>query len=148
MDGGTNEDLKIRTKNFAVRIIRLFSALPRATEAQVIGKQILRCGISVGAQYRESQHAKSDADFISKIEGSLQELEETSYWLELLDEMNMFDSDRLQPIRQETKELTAIFVNDCQKSETAKQMILRLYPFSFLLYTFTYGFRLRARFEL
>jgi len=79
-----NGDLKLRTKNFAIRIIRLYAALPKTTESQVIGKQVLRYGTSVGAQYREAQHAKSDADFISKIEGSLQELEETAYWLELL----------------------------------------------------------------
>jgi four helix bundle protein len=109
------EDLKNRTKNFATRIIKLFAALPKTIEAQVIGKQILRSGTSVGAQYRESQFAKSEADFINKIEGSLQELEETSYWLELLDEMQLFDSQRLQLIRQETRELTAIFVTIAKK---------------------------------
>ncbi len=66
-----NEDLRVRTKDFAIRIVRLFAALPKTTEAQVLGKQVLRCGTSVGAEYREAQHAKSDADFISKIEGSL-----------------------------------------------------------------------------
>ena len=111
----SHEDLKARTRAFAVRIIRLYSALPKTTEAQVLGKQLLRCGTSVGAQYRESQHAKSDADFISKIEGSLQELEETSYWLELLTEANLFSAEKLQPLRQETKELTAIFVTIAKK---------------------------------
>lgn len=75
------KDLKLRTKNFALRIIKLFSALPKQTEAQVIGKQILRSGTSVGAQYREACRARSDAEFISKIESGLQELEETMYWL-------------------------------------------------------------------
>ncbi len=103
-----NDDLKKRTKYFAVRIIRLYSALPKSTEARVLGRQLRRCGTSVGAQYREAQHAKSDADFISKIEGSLQELAETSYWLELLEEMSFFSSEKLRPIRQETDELTAI----------------------------------------
>ena len=105
-----SDELKTRTKDFAIRIIRLYAALPKTTEAQVIGKQLLRSGTSVGAQYREAQHAKSDADFISKIEGSLQELEESSYWMELLDEMNLFVSEKLDPIRKETRELTAIFV--------------------------------------
>ena len=72
------EDLKQRTKEFAIRIIRLYAVLPKTTELQVIGKQFLRSGTSVGAHYRESQFAKSDADFISKIEGGLQELEETA----------------------------------------------------------------------
>ena len=79
-----NEDLKDRTKRFALEVIRLSGSLPKTTEAQVIGKQVLRSGTSVGAHYREAQRAKSDADFISKIEGGLQELDETAYWLELL----------------------------------------------------------------
>lgn len=116
-----SDELKGRTKDFAIRIIKLFSALPKTTDAQVLGKQVLRCGTSVGAQYRESQHAKSDADFISKIEGSLQELEETSYWLELLDEMELFNSDKLQSIRQETKELTAIFVTIAKKVKARRK---------------------------
>ncbi len=116
-----NDDLKCRTKDFAVRIIKLFAALPKSTEAQVVGKQILRCGTSVGAQYRESQHAKSDADFISKVEGSLQELEETTYWLELLEEMHIFAPEKLKPIQQETKELTAIFVTIAKKVKARKK---------------------------
>ncbi len=95
-----NEDLRVRTKDFAIRIVRLFATLPKTTEAQVLGKQILRCGISVGAQYREVQHVKSDADFISKIEGSLQELEEKAYWLELIEELDLFELNKLQLIRQ------------------------------------------------
>lgn len=115
-----SDDLKIGTKEFAIRIVRLFAALPKTTEAQVLGKQILRCGTSVGAQYREAQHAKSDADFISKIEGSLQELEETIYWLELIDELKLFNSDKLQPICQETKELKAIFITIAKKVKARK----------------------------
>src|SRR3954468_5103114 len=90
MAGTLNEDLAKRTKTFATRIIKLYAALPKSTEAQVIGKQVLRSGTSVGAQYRECQFAKSNADFISKIEGSFQGSEETSYWLELLDDMQLF----------------------------------------------------------
>src|SRR5688572_31024435 len=100
-----SNDLMVRTKDFAIRIIRLYAALPNTTEAQVVGKQLLRSGSSVGAQYREAQHAKSDADFISKVEGSLQELEETAYWLELLTEMAVFNSAKLRPVYDETKEL-------------------------------------------
>ncbi len=77
-------DLKTRTKRFALRIIRLFAALPKSVEAQVLGKQLLRSGTSVGAHYREGHRARSNAEFISKLEAGLQELEETSYWLELL----------------------------------------------------------------
>jgi four helix bundle protein len=111
----TNVDLKVRTKDFAVRIVRLFAALPKTSEAQVIGKQLLRCGTSVGAQYRESQQAKSDADFISKLEGSLQELEETAYWFEILHDIEIIPPDRLAPLRHETNELIAIFVTIVRK---------------------------------
>ena len=72
------EDLKTRTKRFALRVIRLYSALHKTTEAQVIGKQLLRSGTSVGAHYRESVRSRSNAEFISKIEGGLQELEEST----------------------------------------------------------------------
>ena len=64
-------NLKTRTKNFALAVIRMYVALPKRTEAQVLGSQVLRSGTSVGAHYREAQRAKSDADFISKIEGGL-----------------------------------------------------------------------------
>ena len=103
-------DLKNRTKTFALRIIRLYQALPKSGEAQVIGKQILRSGTSVGAQYREACRAKSPADFINKMEGSLQELDETGYWLELLAESKIIPVDKLNDLQKETNELTAIFV--------------------------------------
>ena len=103
-------ELRARTKTFALRIIRLYVSLPKTTEAQVIGRQVLRSGTSVGAHYREAQRAKSDADFISKIEGALQELDETAYWLELLVESEIVAEDRLKPLMNEADELIAIFV--------------------------------------
>ena len=75
------KDLRERTKQFALRIIRLYSALPQRGASLVLGNQILKSGTSVGAHYREAQRAKSNADFISKVEGALQELDETTYWL-------------------------------------------------------------------
>ena len=108
-------DLKIRTKEFALRIIRLYPSLPKTTEAQVLGKQVLRSGTSVGAQYREAQRAKSDADFINKVEGSLQELDETAYWLELIRDCGMIPAEKLNPLSKETDELTAIFVTIVKK---------------------------------
>lgn len=110
-----DEDLKTRTRNFALRIIRLYTQLPNKTEAQVIGKQILRSGTSVGAHYRESCRAKSDADFISKLEGGLQELEETQYWLELLTEAEIIPQERLTLLQTEAEELIAIFVTMVKK---------------------------------
>ena len=98
-----------------MHIIRLYTSLPKTTEAQVIGKQVLRSGTSVGAQYREAQRAKSDADFISKVEGSLQELDETGYWLELLRDAGIFSAEKLTSLLKETDELTAIFVTIAKK---------------------------------
>ena len=91
-------DLRKRTKDFALRIIKLYSFLPKTTEAQIIGKQILRSGTSVGAHYREGCRAKSNADFINKLQGGLQELEETLYWLELLTESNIIHKEKLESL--------------------------------------------------
>ena len=104
------EDLKVRTKAFALRVIRLYVTLPKSTEAQVLGRQVLKSGTSVGAHYRESVRARSNAEVISKLEGGLQELEETQYWLELLSESGIVPADRLTPLLQEADELTAILV--------------------------------------
>jgi four helix bundle protein len=79
-------DLRTRTKKFALRIMRLFAALPKSVESQVLGKQLLRAGTSVGAHYREANRARSDAEFVSKLDTALAELEETLYWLEFLAE--------------------------------------------------------------
>ena len=103
-------DLKQRTKTFALRIIKLYSALPRRGDAKVFGNQILKSGTSVGAHYREACWAKFDADFISKIEGALQELDETAYWLELIGEADVLPVSRLQPLHDEAEELIAILV--------------------------------------
>jgi four helix bundle protein len=105
------KDLKARTKDFALRIIRLYSSLSKATEAQALGKQLLKSGTSVGAHYWEAQRAKSDADFISKTEGALQELEETRYWLELLIDSGLVADEKLNLLMREVDELAAIFVS-------------------------------------
>jgi four helix bundle protein len=102
------KDLKERTRDFALRIIRLYSALPNDTVAQVMGKQLLRSGTSVGAHYREATRARSTAEFVSKLGGGQQELEETSYWLELLVDANVVASERLAALIQEASELIAI----------------------------------------
>lgn len=104
------KDLRQRTKQFALRIIKLYSSLPIRGVTSILGTQILKAGTSVGAHYREAQRAKSDADFISKIEGALQELDETSYWLELLVDGNLVKASRLKDLRQEADELMAILV--------------------------------------
>jgi len=114
-------DLLQRTKLYALRIIRLYVALPKTTESQVLGKQVLRSGTSIGAHYREANRAKSDADFISKMETGLQELDETAYWLELIIEANVFNEQKVLPLIQETKELNAIFTTIVKKVKINKR---------------------------
>ena len=109
-------DLRARTKDFALRIIRMFSALPKTTEAQLLGKQLLRSATSIGANYREAYRGRSKAEFIAKCGDSLREIEETAYWLELLVESGIVSAKKLQPLRQECDELTAIFVTILKRS--------------------------------
>jgi len=104
------KDLAERTKKFARRIIRLFVALPREPVAQVLGKQALRAGTSVGANYREADRARSKAEFVSKIGDCLKEADETLYWLELLSDEKIVATSRLAPLIQEANELISILV--------------------------------------
>jgi len=113
-------DLKERTKEFALRIIRLYGALPKTFAAQTIGKQVLRSGTSVGAQYREAQRSRSNAELISKIEGALQEIEETAYWLELLADSAILPPGKISDLRREADELTAILVT-CAKNAKGRK---------------------------
>lgn len=104
------KDLLLRTKQFARRIIRLYCALPKSTVAQVLGKQALRSGTSVGANYREANRGRSKAEFIAKIGDCLKEADETAYWLELMLEEDLVAASRLRPLLDENYELVAIFV--------------------------------------
>ena len=105
-----NRDLIDRATRFALQIIELYSSLPQTTVAQMLGGQLLRSGTSVGAQYREANRAKSAADFISQIEGALQELDETSCWLELLTTSETARSSDMETAKRETEELISIVV--------------------------------------
>jgi four helix bundle protein len=101
-------DLRIRTKQFALRVIRLYGSLPNTTVAQTLGKQVLRSGTSVGAQYREGCRARSHAEMISKFESALQELDETAYWFELLVEGEVVAAPLLAALVREADELIAM----------------------------------------
>jgi four helix bundle protein len=109
------KDLRNRTKAFALRIIALYETLPRSGSAQVLGHQVLRSGTSVGANYREAHRARSNAEFISKIGDSLKELEETSYWLELLADSGAVKATKLASLLDETSQLTAILTAIAKK---------------------------------
>jgi four helix bundle protein len=109
MNSEQPQDLRTRTTDFALRIIKLYTSLPKTTEAQVLGKQALRSGTSIGAHYREGHRAKSDADIVNKFETALQELDETDYWLELLVKAQILPAQKVESLRKETSELLAIF---------------------------------------
>lgn len=111
-------DLKQRTKAFALRVIKLFGALPKSTPAKVIGTQVLRSGTSVGANYHEADSARSRAEFIAKMGDSLRELAETSYWLELLIESQMVPPQKLKPLLDEAHELKSVFASIIQKARS------------------------------
>jgi four helix bundle protein len=115
-----NEDLRKRTRDFAVRVIHLYSALPKTGAGKVIGHQVLRSGTSVGANYAESCRARSPADFISKVETAMQELEETRYWFELLVESGIVAEKKLVKLMDELDQLMAIFLTMIKKSKSLK----------------------------
>jgi len=110
-------DLRKRTTTFALRVVRLFGALPKSAQAQVLGKQVLRSGTSVGANYREAYRSRSKAEFIAKAGDCLKEIEETAYWLELLVEGSVVPAGKLAALRQETDELIAIFVTIVRRAK-------------------------------
>jgi len=104
------KDLKARTKKYARRIIQMYAALAKETVAQVLGKQVLRSGTSVGANYREANRARSKAEFIAKIGDCLKEADESEYWLELLVDEGIVEASELSALLDETNQLIAIFV--------------------------------------
>ena len=104
------QDLRKRLKDYALRILIIYDSLPKSGSVYIITHQLARSGTSPGAQYREACRAKSNADFISKLEGALQELDESDYWLEMLVDGGYVSATKLQPLRDETNELISIFV--------------------------------------
>src|SRR5258708_17253511 len=104
------ENLKERTKRFALNVIKLTESLPKDQTSRVLGTQLLRCGTSVGANYRAVCRAKSTADFIAKFGTVEEEADESGYWLELLVSAGRLDSQPAAPLMREANELTAIAV--------------------------------------
>lgn len=102
------KQLQARTKTFAVRIIRMFQRLPKTDEARILGKQVLRSGTSVAANYRAACRSKSRADFISKLGTTVEEADETLLWIELLEESGIVPAKRLEAIKVETDELLRV----------------------------------------
>jgi four helix bundle protein len=106
-----NEELSDRTKRFALRIIRLFTALPKTDLARILGKQLLRAGTSIGANYREACRARSNAELIAKLGVVEQEIDEAIYWIDLVIEGEVMSAVRLAELRAEAEELLKIVVS-------------------------------------
>jgi four helix bundle protein len=103
--------LRDRTKAFALRVIRVYTSLPKTELARILGRQLVRSGTSPGAHCREAFRSRSNAEMISKFESALQELDETLYWLELIIESGVLRSQRLAPLMAEANEIIAILVS-------------------------------------
>ena len=113
-------ELKERTMNFAVRVLRLVDALPKTTAGRAIGNQVSRSGTSVAANYRAALRAKSDADFINKITIVLEEADETDFWIELVERTELLPKKRTTGLRSEALELTKIF--NATRASTKRRM--------------------------
>ena len=111
------DDLKARTYAFALRIIHLWRALPHREDAHVLGKQLLRCGTSVGANYRSACLAKSPKDFLNKVRICLEEADESCYWLNLLIETEILPESKLRPLLTEAHEISAIMTASANTAE-------------------------------
>src|SRR5262245_43354069 len=113
-------DLRARTLHFALRVVRMYSSLPKSEVARVLGHQALRSGTSVGAYYREGSRARSTAEFVSKIETAIQELDETLYWLELIVGSQLVKAARLAALQAEAHELLAILTASVKTAKRRK----------------------------
>lgn len=106
-----NADLKARTKRFALEVIRLVESLPKTITTSTLGRQLLRAGTSVGANYRAACRARSAADFVAKMGIVEEEADESIYWMELLCEAGILSQNKINPLRDEAGELLAITVS-------------------------------------
>jgi four helix bundle protein len=104
------DELKQRTKAFALRVMKCVASMPNRPVAWVIGKQLLRCGTSVGANYRAACRARSKAEFVAKLAIVIEEADECCYWLELVIESGLIETHLVTPLLAEANELTAIMV--------------------------------------
>ena len=112
------DELRQRTRSYGLRVIRLVEAPPSGRTADVIGRQLLRCGTSVGANYRAAARAKSPADFVSKMKIVEEEADESLYWMELLNESGLVPQERTAALMAEGQELLAIAVSSIETARS------------------------------
>ena len=117
-----SEEMRARTKRFGGSVVRFFVSLEKnREELRILGKQMLRAGTSVGANYREASRARSDSEFVAKFELCTQEADETQYWLELLRDDCGLKSDELEKIWTEADEPIRIFVTMSKNTKSKRQ---------------------------
>jgi four helix bundle protein len=115
--GAEAEALKARTRDFALRVLRLYRSLPHTEEARILGRQLLRSGTSIGANYRAACRGRSRAEFAAKLGLVLEEADETVFWLELIQEAEIFSREKVQALTTEANELVAIFVSSLRTTK-------------------------------
>lgn len=115
------QDICERTRTLALRLIKLYQALEQDSAGRILGKQLLRCGASIGANVEEAQAAQSKADFVAKMSIALKEARETRYWLTLVLEAEIFPSTRLDSILSETEEIIKILYTIIQNTKNKKE---------------------------
>ncbi|MFI5170842.1 MAG: four helix bundle protein [Chitinophagales bacterium] len=117
----TSEQLKLRTRKFAIDVIKLVEYIPKSTSTNIIANQLLRSATSVGANYRAACRVRSTADFISKITIVEEEADESQYWIELLMEINFGIKSKAEPLLNEAAQLTAIFTSSGKTAKTNRR---------------------------
>src|SRR5438477_2243310 len=119
------QEMQSRTKQFALRVLKVFRAMPKSEEGRVMGRQLLRSGTSVGANYRAVCRARSKKEFVSKLNVVVEEADETVFWLELLIEGQVLAARRLQSLIGEANELLAIFAASLRTARNSKQRVFQ-----------------------
>ncbi len=114
------QELKDRTKQLGVQVIQVVESLPRTLSAETVGKQLIRCATSIGANYRAACRARSKADFVGKLAIAEEESDETMYWLEMLQELKLAEIGKLGRLHQEAEEITRILT---ASGKTARQSL-------------------------
>jgi four helix bundle protein len=111
------ENIKVRTMTFAIRVLNMSSVIPKNYSSQVISHQIVRSATSAGANYRAACRSKSRRDFVNKLKIVEEEMDETKYWLELIEESKIFSSEKISPLIKECNELLSIIVKSIQTAK-------------------------------
>ena len=121
----TEDELKHRTKQFALRIMKLVDALPNSRSGRAIGDQLVRSGTSVGANYRAACRGRSKADFTAKLGIVVEEADESAYWLELIIEGKILSKKQVHPLQKEANEIAAIMVASVYTAQTNQKLKIK-----------------------